>query len=207
MSSKTELENNKKLPQTPNLDELPDVEEVAIETEKYSQPAFKPGDLNQDKLPESYTQGTPLFTTGFTAAEKLYRTIKGEEVPTNEYTILETGVIGVLDGTLKIAKNAYTLTGAIVDALGEENIKKDASLFAKLEKDFDESVLGKISRGAEEIAYQDAVGRLSSAFTQLYIGGRAGASGTVYLGNKAKQIANNYIKSAKLGKVAKPNRK
>ena len=206
MSSKTELENSKKLPQTPNLDELPDVDEVAIETENYSQPAFKPGDLDSDKLPESYKQGAPVFTTGFTAAEKLYRTIKGEQVPSNEYSILETGVVGVLDASLKIAKNAYTLTGAIVDALGEENIKKDAGLFAKLERDFDESVFGKIERGAEEIAYQDAVGRLTSAFTQLYVGGRFGASGTLYLGNKAKQIANNYIKAAKVGKVAKPNK-
>lgn len=104
MSSKTELENSKKLPQTPNVDELPDVDEVSIDTENYSQPAFKPGDLNQDKLPETYKQGAPVFTTGFTAAEKLYRSIKGEEVPTNEYTILETGVIGVLDASLKIAK-------------------------------------------------------------------------------------------------------
>jgi hypothetical protein len=69
-----------------------------------------------------------------------------------------------------------SLTAEIADALREENVPIDKSYVGQLEKYFDNSVLGKIQQGNEDIVKESAIGKLTSAFTQLYSLGRVGAS-------------------------------
>lgn len=212
MASDNKLEERKKIPAAFDISELPDPEEIVIKDATYVQPERKKPrqltveDLRDPKTGNFYKPKTTLFDVGFGVAGDIYKKAMGEEVDTSDYNIIETGVAGIIDGNLKILKNGFTLTGAIIDAFGSTGTDAEKGTLAKLEKYFDESIVGKIQRGAEEAAYQDAVGRLSSAFVQLYAAGRAGGAVAVGLATKAKSIANNYIKAAKLNKVTKPNK-
>ena len=102
--------------------------------------------------------------------ERLYKKATDQEVePQSDYNIIETGTAGIINGNLKMARKFFfSLTGELIDAMKPEGIEVDKGTAAKLEKYFDDSIFGKIQKGAEEIAYTDAVGRLSSALTQSY---------------------------------------
>src|SRR6056300_562246 len=93
----------------------------------------------------------------------------------------------------------------IEDVLGEDDIPVEESNVAKLQEYFDNTVLGKIQKGAEDTVKETAVGKLTSAFTQLYGTGRVAASASIKAITKANQVYNNYSKAAKLNKVVKAN--
>ena len=139
--------------------------------------------------------------------ERLYKKATDQEVePQSDYTIIETGAAGIINGNLKMARKFFfSLTGELIDAMKPEGIEVDKGTAAKLEKYFDDSIFGKIQKGAEEVAYTDAVGRLSSAFTQLYGGAKLATGATLKIAEKSKEIANKYIAAAKVNRVAKPN--
>jgi len=139
--------------------------------------------------------------------ERLYKKATDQEVePQSDYTIIETGAAGIINGNLKMARKFFfSLTGELIDAMKPEGIEVDKGTAAKLEKYFDDSIFGKIQKGAEEVAYTDAVGRLSSAFTQLYGGAKLATGTTLKIAEKSKAIANKYINAAKANRVAKPN--
>ena len=139
--------------------------------------------------------------------ERLYKKATDQEVePQSDYNIIETGAAGIINGNLKMARKFFfSLTGELVDAMKPEGIEVDKGTAAKLEKYFDDSIFGKVQKGAEEIAYTDAVGRLSSAFTQLYGGAKLATGATVKIAEKSKDIASKYINAAKANRIAKPN--
>ena len=110
---------------------------------------------------------------------------------------------GIIDGTIKIPYGLVSLTAEIADALREDDIPVDQGYVGQLEKYFSNSVLGKIQQGAEDVVKESAIGKLTSAFTQLYSFGRAGADLTVKGATKAKQIYNKYAAAAKANKVVK----
>ena len=110
---------------------------------------------------------------------------------------------GIIDGTIKIPYGLVNLTAEIADALREDDIPVDQGYVAQLEKYFSNSVLGKIQQGAEDVVKETAIGKLTSAFTQLYAFGRAGADLTVKGATKAKQIYNKYAAAAKANRVVK----
>jgi hypothetical protein len=149
-----------------------------------------------------------LAGDSFLAAGKLGRRIK-ERVTGEKLTDLEdvdpfTGfVAGVVDGTIKIPYGVVSLTAEIADALRDDDVPVDKSYIAQVEKYFSDSVLGKIQQGAEDVVKESAVGKLTSALTQLYTFGRAGAGAAVKASEKAKQIYNKWSMAAKANKVAK----
>jgi hypothetical protein len=110
---------------------------------------------------------------------------------------------GIIDGTIKIPYGLVNLTAEIADALREDDIPIDQGYVAQLEKYFSNSVLGKIQQGAEDVVKETAIGKLTSAFTQLYAFGKAGADLTVKGATKAKQIYNKYAAAAKANRVVK----
>jgi len=201
-----------------------------IEIEKIKQEPFYPeySEFPAQDVPEGLTYKAPKKETpkkvidiptgpveiqadGFyrlgKLGERLYKRATDQEVePQSDYTIIETGAAGIINGNLKMARKFFfSLTGELIDAMKPEGIAVDKGTAAKLEKYFDDSIFGKIQKGAEEVAYTDAVGRLSSAFTQLYGGAKLATGTTLKIAEKSKEIANKYINAAKVNRVAKPN--
>ncbi len=149
--------------------------------------------------------------TGPSGLGKLGRRISErlEGVPEEDLTIIEdvdpftAFSAGVIDGTIKIPYGLVNITAEIADAFREEGLPVEASYVSQLEKYFSDSVLGKIQQGSEDIVKESAVGKLTSAFTQLYSFGKVGADITVKAATKAKQIYNKFATAAKANKVAK----
>ena len=144
-------------------------------------------------------------------APKLFRRITERLEGVSEDQLEEIGetdvftdfAAGIIDGTIKIPYGFVSLTAEIADAFREDDVPVDQGYVAQLEKYFSNSVLGKIQQGAEDVVKETAVGKLTSAFTQLYALGRAGASVAVNASTKAKQIYNKYAAAAKANKVVK----
>ena len=139
--------------------------------------------------------------------ERLYKKATDQEVePQSDYNIIETGVAGIINGDLKIIRKLFfSLTGELVDAMKPEGIEVDKGTAARFEKYFDDSIFGKVQKGAEEVAYTDAVGRLMSGLTQLYGGAKLATGTTLKIAEKSKDIASKYINAAKANRIAKPN--
>jgi hypothetical protein len=140
--------------------------------------------------------------------ERLYKKATDQEVdqPQSDYSIIETGAAGIINGNLKMARKFFfSLTGEIIDAVKSDGVAVDKGTAAKLEKYFDDSVFGKVQKGAEEIAFTDAVGRLSSGLTQLYGGAKLATGASLKIAEKSKDIASKYISAAKVNRVVKPN--
>jgi hypothetical protein len=220
MASKNTIEEEKKIPSISEFSELPSVEQVVPEGLTYKKPEpqikgtiqvpkpKKEQSFLRDVLfgPDVEYAGTLTGTAGRTL-NYISKKVMGEEPELeNSYNIIETGTAGIIDGSLKMLKYGFTLTGQIKDALAEDGIEVDAGTAAKLEKYFNESLVGKIQRGAEDIAETDAVGKLTSAFTQLYGGGKLGAAVTLKIAEKAKTISNNFVRAVKVNKVSVPNK-
>jgi len=201
-----------------------------IEIEELKQEPFVPeySEFPVEPLPEGLTYKSPkkealkkvieipkgpveITADGFyllgKLGERLYKKATDQEVePQSNYNILETGAAGIINGNLKMARKFFfSLTGELIDAMKPEGIAVDQGTAAKLEKYFDDSIFGKVQKGAEEIAYTDAVGRLSSAFTQLYGGAKLATGASLKIAEKSKDIASKYINAARANRIAKPN--
>ena len=180
------------------------------EEEKKESSAIIPSSLffNPTAL-EKAKKATELLT-----GERLITRVKErvQDVPEKELTKIEdVGVFegftaGIIDGAIKLPYGFVTLAAEIKDALGEDDIPVEESNVAKLQEYFDNTVLGKIQKGAEDTVKETAVGKLTSAFTQLYGTGRVAASASIKAITKANQVYNNYSKAAKLNKVVKANK-
>jgi hypothetical protein len=148
-----------------------------------------------------------LAGDGFLSAGKVAKSIKskftGEGYEVGDVDPFTGFVAGIVDGTIKIPYGLVNLTAEVADALREDDVPVDQSYVSQLEKYFSNSVLGKIQSGAEDVVKETAVGKLTSALTQLYGYGRVAAEATVKAATKAKQIYNKYAAAAKVNKVVK----
>jgi hypothetical protein len=202
-----------------------------IEIEKLKEEPFVPeySEFPVEPLPEGLTYKAPkkeapkkeiniptgpvqLQADGFyllgNLGERLYKKATDQEVdqPQSDYSIIETATAGIIDARLKmVRKFFFSLTGEIVDAVRSDGVAVDKGTAAKFEKYFDDSVFGKVQKGAEEIAYTDAVGILVSGLSQLYGGAKLATGTSLKIAEKAKSIANKYISAAKVNRIVKPN--
>jgi len=209
---KIKIEDKKKEPVS--FDEFGNtVETITKDLDQYTYIQPKPN-LPEEKKTITIPGEIRIQADGFyrlgKLGDRIYKKATDQPVPEiepeNSFTIFETGAAGIIDGTLKTLRGGYTLTGELIDALRDEGLPVDKGLAAKLEKQFNDSVLGKIQKGAEEIAFTDGVGRIMSGFTQLYTAGRAFGGVSLKLAQKAKDITNNYITAAKTNRLIVPNK-
>jgi hypothetical protein len=149
------------------------------------------------------------FLTAGKAARRIAERVAGVKEqdlkPLGDIDPITGFVGGVIDASIKIPYGVVSLTAEIADALGEEGIPVDQGKVAQLEKYFSDTVFGKIQQGAEDVVKDSAVGRLTSALSQLYAYGKVGASYAVKGATKAKQIYNKWSTAAKANKVALAN--
>ena len=129
----------------------------------------------------------------------------GQEVPNNEVDAFTSTLGGIVDGVIKVPYGFVSLGAEILDAVREDDVPIEQSYAARLDKAFNDTFLGKISKAAEEKARETAIGRLTSAFIQLYNTAKVGANVTLKGAEKAKNIANRYITAAKNNKVVVPS--
>jgi len=150
--------------------------------------------------------GDSFLSTGKVARRVAERVAGVEEdklTPLGEIDPFTGFVAGVVDGTIKVPYGIASLTAEIMDALGPDNIPVDQGKVAQLEKYFSNTVFGKIQQGSEDVIKDSAIGKLTSALTQLYGYGRLGAAGAVKVAEKANNIYNKWSAAAKLNKVAR----
>ena len=129
----------------------------------------------------------------------------GIDYKVEDPSITEAMVAGLINGAIQLPYGFVSLAAEIKDAFAGEDVPIDEGAVAKLQEYFDGTVLGKIQDGAEDVVKESAIGRLTSAFTQLYGAGRIGASAAVKGAAKAKKVYDNYSKGAKANKVVKAN--
>jgi len=212
---------------TPSDEELKAREQLATEKEKEKQAtieAEKELGLRTIKVPglgeekKELTAGEKamnilfgpdieLAGDGFLSAGKVAKSIKskftGEGYEVGDVDPFTGFVAGIVDGTIKIPYGLVNLTAEIADAFREEGLPVDQEYAVQLEKYFSNSVLGKIQQGAEDVVKESAVGKLTSALTQMYSYARVGASAAVKGAEKAKKIYNKFANAAKVNKVVK----
>ena len=131
--------------------------------------------------------------------ERLYRKGVGKEVePVDNFSTTESFVAGLIDGNIKLVKFPVNIASEVIDFARGSGIEPDKSAVAKVEKYFTDSVLGKIATEAEDIAFSDAAGKLTSAATQIL----GLSKPTQALSDWGFKTANRYFEAAKLGKIA-----
>jgi len=173
----------------------------------YSAPK-KPSEKGIVKVPpadEIQYKGSTWSAIG-EMGERLYKAAKGEKLPepTSDYGMIEQFVSGVVSGTIKLPKGFISLTAELKDALSDD-VAVDKGWAARVEKEFNDSVVGRIGTEAEKIAYDGAVGRLTDNILQLYGGGKVGATLTVKAATKAKNVLDKVFKAKKSNKLVSPS--
>ena len=130
--------------------------------------------------------------------ERLYRKATDKEVePVDNFSTTEAMVAALIDGNIKLTKFPVNIASEIIDLARGSGIDPDKSAVAKVEKYFTDSVLGKIATEAEDIAFSDAAGKLTSAAVQIF----GLSKPTQLLTDWGFKTANRYFQAAKLGKV------
>ena len=131
--------------------------------------------------------------------ERLYRKGVGKEVePIDNFSTTESFVAGLIDGNIKLVTFPVNIASEVIDFARGSGIEPDKSAVAKVEKYFTDSVLGKIATEAEDIAFSDAAGKLTSAAVQIL----GLSKPTQALTDWGFKTANRYFEAAKLGKIA-----
>jgi hypothetical protein len=131
--------------------------------------------------------------------ERLYRKGVGKEVePVDNFSTTESMVAGLIDGNIKLVKFPVNIASEVIDFARGSGVEPDKSAVAKVEKYFTDSVIGKIATEAEDIAFSDAAGKLTSAATQIL----GLSKPTQALSDWGFKTANRYFEAAKLGKIA-----
>jgi hypothetical protein len=131
--------------------------------------------------------------------ERLYRKGVGKEVePVDNFSTTEAMVAALIDGNIKSVTFPLNIATEVIDLARGAGIDPDKSTVAKLEKYFEDSVFGKIATEAEDIAFSDAAGKLTSAAVQIF----ALSKPTQALTDWGFKTANRYFEAAKIGKVA-----
>ena len=130
--------------------------------------------------------------------ERLYRKATDKEVElVDNFSTTEAMVAALIDGNIKLTKFPVNIASEIIDLARGSGIDPDKSAVAKVEKYFTDSVLGKIATEAEDIAFSDAAGKLTSAAVQIF----GLSKPTQLLTDWGFKTANRYFQAAKLGKV------
>jgi hypothetical protein len=131
--------------------------------------------------------------------ERLYRKGVGKEVePVDNFSTTEAMVAGLIDGNIKSVTFPLNIATEVIDLARGSGVEPDKSAVAKVEKYFTDSVFGKIATEAEDIAFSDAAGKLTSAAVQIL----GLSKPTQALTDWGFKTANRYFEAAKLGKVA-----
>ena len=131
--------------------------------------------------------------------ERLYRKAVDKEVePVDNFSTTEAMVAALIDGNIKLVKGPVNVGLELIDLARGSGIEPDSSAVAIVEKYFTDSVLGKIATEAEDIAFSDAAGKLTSAAVQIY----GLSKPTQALTDWGFKTANKYFEAAKIGKVA-----
>jgi len=131
--------------------------------------------------------------------ERLYRKATGKEVePVDSFSTTESFVAGLIDGNIKLVKFPVNIASEVIDFVKGSGVEPDKSAVAKVEKYFNDSIIGKIGTEAEDIAFQDAAGKLTSAAVQIF----GLAKPTQLLTDWGFKTANRYFQAAKLNQVA-----
>lgn len=131
--------------------------------------------------------------------ERLYRKAAGKEVePVDNFSTTESMVAGLIDGNIKLVKFPVNIASEVIDFARGSGVSPDKSAVAKVEKYFNDSIIGKIGTEAEDIAFQDAAGKLTSAAVQIF----GLAKPTQMLTDWGFKTANRYFQAAKLNQVA-----
>lgn len=131
--------------------------------------------------------------------ERLYRKATGKEVePVDNFSTTESMVAGLIDGNVKLVKFPVNIASEVIDFARGSGVSPDKSAVAKVEKYFNDSIIGKIGTEAEDIAFQDAAGKLTSAAVQIF----GLAKPTQMLTDWGFKTANRYFQAAKLNQVA-----
>jgi hypothetical protein len=131
--------------------------------------------------------------------ERLYRKGVGKEVePVDNFSTTEAMVAGLIDGNIKSVTFPINIATEVIDLARGAGVDPDKSAIAKVEKYFTDSVFGKIATEAEDVAFSDAAGKLTSAAVQIL----GLSKPTQALTDWGFKTANRYFEAAKLGKVA-----
>jgi hypothetical protein len=131
--------------------------------------------------------------------ERLYRKGVGKEVePVDNFSTTEAMVAAIIDGNIKSVTFPLNIATEVIDLARGAGVDPDKSTVAKLEKYFEDSVFGKIATEAEDIAFSDAAGKLTSAAVQIL----GLSKPTQALTDWGFKTANRYFEAAKIGKVA-----
>jgi hypothetical protein len=131
--------------------------------------------------------------------ERLYRKGVGKEVePVDNFSTTEAMVAALIDGNIKSVTFPLNIATEVIDLARGAGVDPDKSTVAKLEKYFEDSVFGKIATEAEDIAFSDAAGKLTSAAVQIL----GLSKPTQALTDWGFKTANRYFEAAKIGKVA-----
>jgi DNA-binding transcriptional regulator YhcF (GntR family) len=131
--------------------------------------------------------------------ERLYRKATDKEVePIDNFSTTESFVAGLIDGNIKLVTFPVNIASEVIDFARGSGIEPDKSAVAKVEKYFTDSIIGKIGTEAEDIAFNDAAGKLTSAAVQIF----GLSKPTQALTDWGFKTANRYFQTAKLGKVA-----
>jgi hypothetical protein len=140
--------------------------------------------------PDVQTYGSGFQAAGRTL-ERLVKAGMGIEQPErrNEFSMFESFAAGLIDASIKIPYAYASLGAEIIDAAKGNGIPVDERAITKLEQYFKNSVVGRIGTEAESIARDDMVGKLTSAFGQLYGGGKVG----IAIANKMMKTSNKIV--------------
>jgi hypothetical protein len=131
--------------------------------------------------------------------ERLYRKGVGKEVePVDNFSTTEAMVAAIIDGNIKSVTFPLNIATEVIDLARGAGVDPDKSTVAKLEKYFEDSVFGKVATEAEDIAFSDAAGKLTSAAVQIL----GLSKPTQALSDWGFKTANRYFEAAKIGKVA-----
>jgi hypothetical protein len=156
--------------------------------------------------PDVQTYGSGFQAAGRTL-ERLVKAGMGIEQPErrNEFSMFESFAAGLIDASIKIPYAYASLGAEIIDAAKGNGIPVDERAITKLEQYFKNSVVGRIGTEAESIARDDMVGKLTSAFGQLYGGGKAGIAIANKMMKTSNKIVDKVFTAKKADKLIQPN--
>jgi hypothetical protein len=101
--------------------------------------------------------------------ERIYRKATDKEVePFDNFSTTESFVAGLIDGNIKLVTFPVNIASEVIDFARGSGIEPDKSAVAKVEKYFTDSILGKVGKESEKIAFSDAAGKLTSAAVQIF---------------------------------------
>ena len=111
----------------------------------------------------------------------------------NETNLAVSIAAGIGSGLIKIPLGLTSVAAEVYDAVQGEGLKIEDSAVAKLEQFLDNSVVGKVQQGLEDLARDTAAGKITEALVQVGIPASAGA-------RIAANIAGKTVKAIAKGK-------